>query len=144
MQSIDDSDMIVSDLSQKSSSNLCLDLHFALVRGLDKEIIKSYIDLIVKSGVDIDDLFILFLQQRIVNVKEFYLMFECLYRHFPNTCHMLLPLFGNYGYWKDILNIAECNRSSLRTIDGILTENQSNDDVFFILVINAWMYILYS
>lgn len=43
---------------------------------------------------------------------------------------MLLPLFGHYGYWKDILNIAERNRSSLRTIDGILTENQSNDDVF--------------
>lgn len=69
MQSIDDynSDMIVSDLSQKSSGHLCLDLHFALVRELDKEIIKSYIDLIVKSGVDIDDLFILFLQKRVLS-----------------------------------------------------------------------------
>lgn len=118
------------DLSHKSSGHAGLDLHFALVRGLNRDVIRGHIKTIIDSGLAIDDLFILLFATRNCRGGKgervlSYEMFEALYEHFPNTCHNILHLFGHYGYWKDLLNLIERHKSTYGTINGSFYEKPS-------------------
>lgn len=99
------------------NDNPGLDLYFALVREVDSRVIRNYIKTIIDSELAVDDLFILLFATR--NCRggkgqriRSYEVFDCLYEHFPNTCHNILHLFPHYGYWKDLLNIIERFKSN--------------------------------
>lgn len=120
------------DISHKTTSSLGLDFSFELVRGLDDDRIKKRVEEIILTGDvnQIVDLFVLLFSTRNCRGGKgekdlFVKMFLALYKHFPKTCTDLLKIIPDYGYWKDLITIAEtCGK--LGTYEGIVFDNLSN------------------
>ena len=120
------------DVSKKSTGSIGLDFSFELVRGLDNiKIVDRVNEIVTTEDVEeIVDLFILAFATRNCRggkgEKDLFIkIFLALYIHFPKTCTDLLKIIPDYGYWKDLVTIAEkCDK--LGTINGIPYSDISN------------------
>ena len=99
-----------------------------MVRGSDP---SSICDSILSSSSirDVSDLMILTFVTRNIRggkgEKELsYAMFLQIWKHYPETARKLLPLFAShYGYWKDLLLIAEKSKALEKREFGMIKNN---------------------
>lgn len=96
-----------------TSDSFGMDLHFKLIRGMNETEIKKSIKKILETNDfdQIQDLFVLAFATRNCRGGKgerdlFYSMFLELSTNFPKTCLKLIGLIPQFGYWKDLLNLA--------------------------------------
>eukprot|EP01038_Epipyxis_sp_PR26KG_P007317 gene7317-9969_t len=106
-------------LEFSSTGNPSLDLFNGLVRSLPDERLNDLVDKCLLSSMDnggdasvVVDLFVLMFQTRDCRGGKgerdlFYKMLCHLYSKFPHTVINVLPLIGEFGYWKDYFRILE-------------------------------------
>ena len=110
-----------------SSCDPRVDLFFALVRDLPKERLQALVTAVLSDSRITDeqkahDLIVLTMQTRNCRggngEKGLFLeMYMEVYRRFPSTSVKLLPLVAKYGYYKDLVTIADAEEATapLRT-----------------------------
>ena len=110
-----------------SSCDPRVDLFFALVRDLPKERLQALVTAVLSDSRITDeqkahDLIVLTMQTRNCRGGKgekglFLEMYMEVYRRFPSTSVKLLPLVAKYGYYKDLVTIADAEEATapLRT-----------------------------
>ena len=102
-----------SDVYDTTGSHL-LDLYVMLNRGLDVESIEASIKAIIAAGASqatLEDVFSLAFQTRDVRGGKgerdlFTHLWLALYKRVPDIASATLPLVPEYGYWRDVFEIA--------------------------------------